>query len=169
MKKLIDRNLNKMLKNKMKNPEKSQEKIWKTKWRIWSLHICRRKQNEEHDCGSSVSSPWINMTKLLLPRRQFMLIFRRIHHRIAIHHRGSRKLDELQWPLLALFHIWSLDFWVYSFLPSKVFDMQIYPFQIDYWLFNCTDQTFPDYTNESLNFWKFSIRLLTLQIANITS
>ena len=56
-----------------------------------------------------------------------------IHHRITIHHRGSRKLDEQQWPLLALFHIWSLDFWVYSFLPSKVFDLQIYPFQIDYW------------------------------------
>ena len=32
---------------------------------------------------------------------------------------SSQKLEDQQWPLLALFHIWSLDFWVYSYLPQK--------------------------------------------------
>ena len=57
---------------------------------------------------------------------------------------------------------------IFIYVP-KISDLQIYPFQIGSSLFNCKDQTFHNYTNGSLNFWKYTIRLLTFQIVEIAS
>ena len=40
------------------------------------------------------------------------------------------KVDEQQWPLLVLFHIWSLDFWVYTFLPQNFLICKCIPFKL---------------------------------------
>ena len=132
--------------------KKSQEKIWKTmilmvkdktKWRSWWIvtwtrcwrtkwKILRnpkkksRKQNEEHDLFISAAIHHHQITFFRAARIVVAWPVRAYPRWISF----VVKAWWEKWPLLALFHICSLDFWIYSFMSQRFLICKYIPFKL---------------------------------------